>query len=551
MLRYRGRARLGRQLPPRVVPRARAQADRLILHPAIQVTPGSADSLRSQTESSWAADSRQPPPPFVLATDSETTIEPPPSGLEGLLLALAAEPLPWATAGPWTLLARDVEATSRRVVGRRLPLVPGHRNRSAAELARDGYVVRDDQPPGALIPLEVQPVDQALRALPPIDGPPTVLFVVPYLAIGGAERLLLDLIRGFPPDEVRALVVCLEPHAAERGQTLSEAWKASPWIFPLGDWLPREARIPALRHLLRRYRVETLFSWNPTTDLFDRLAELRRDVPGLRLLSQLFNHEGGWMDHYPQVLAADVDLHVAINRQIEAVWAERFQISADRITCIHHAVSLPPPLAEPERLERRRERRQQLGIPESALVVGSFLRLHPQKRPLDILTVARRFSASDDSQSGTVYFLLAGDGPSSARVDAELERQPLPNLIRLPMQEDPEPLFDALDLCLMTSAYEGLPVFLLEGMARELPVVAPAVGDVPLLLADGGGTVVPRPGVIDDYVEAIRSYRDPAVRHPAGRVARLRIEKDFSLPRYVDRYRRAIFGPTESEGGPS
>ena len=109
------------------------------------------------------------------------------------------------------------------------------------------------------------------------------------------------------------------------------------------------------------------------------------------------------------------------------------------------------------------------------------------------------------------------------------------------MQPDATPLYDALDLCLMTSDFEGLPVFLLDGLARGIPCVATAVGDIPLMLRDGGGRVVARPGDLDALAAAVRSLLDTDARTEEGERGRRSLTTRFGLDRYIQSYESVIF----------
>jgi glycosyltransferase involved in cell wall biosynthesis len=227
---------------------------------------------------------------------------------------------------------------------------------------------------------------------------------------------------------------------------------------------------------------------------------------------------------------------VAVNRPIaEALVADR-GVPPDRVVTIHHAVAMPPVVTLEVRSERRRARRRELGLPEDSLVVGTFIRMHPQKRPMDVVAVARRLTGRG------VHFLLVGGGSLDVRLDRELAARPVPNLTRLPLRDDTDDLYDALDLCLLTSAYEGLPVFLLDGLARGVPCVATDVGEVAELLADGGGVVVERPGDIGALAAAILSLAAPETRTAEGERGRAAVQARFGLERYVASYERAIFG---------
>lgn len=391
-----------------------------------------------------------------------------------------------------------------------------------------------DTPPGSMVRQPVRPVDRVLAGLPPVDGPRTALLLLPSLAVGGAERLLYDLLAGLG-DRYRTLVATTEPHLAFLGQTVDRCRELTPHVYTLGDWLPREAHRSAVLHLLRRWRVETLVSWNGTVLFYDLAPELARRPDRPRIVAQLFDHRGGWTAHHGPRLVRAVDVHLAVNTPIARTLERDHGVPHERIATVHHGVPLPEPPDGAERERRRRERRTELGLPDDAVVVGTFIRMHRQKRPLDVVRLARRLAGEG------FHFLLAGGGPLDGRLDAELARDRPPNLTRLPMRRDPERLYDAVDVCLMTSSYEGLPVFLLDGLARALPAVAPAVGDVPLLLAGGGGLVVRRPGDVDGLAAALRALADPEVRRMAGARGRATVAERFSVERFVRDCEAVIF----------
>jgi len=116
-----------------------------------------------------------------------------------------------------------------------------------------------------------------------------------------------------------------------------------------------------------------------------------------------------------------------------------------------------------------------------------------------------------------------------------------PNLRRLPMRKDALPLFDAIDICLLTSEFEGLPVFLLEGLARGIPCVATDVGDTRTLLSGGGGVLVERVGDLDGMERGIEALADPERRRREGVLGRKTVEARFSREEFLRRYEEVIF----------
>ncbi len=560
VLKYRLTA--GKNAPARVVFRPARPAPPLE-HPVIGVVPppglGPADLeaiLARQTEDSLTIlDEDNDSTPFFWAPSTGAGIEP--CRMESLLIAAAALDVGVALGGraaPGDAPGRpdDVDPTNLALLRRPRPGTGDHPVRGvlvpeitaetptrpvAPAVHRSGpCLLGAEGGPGRVIRAPVTDVERRLAAIPAAPGPPAALFLLPYLAVGGAENLLFDLIGGLGDDR-RILVVTLDPHRAELGQTVDRCRELTPHTYTLGDWAPREARIGALRHLIRRWSVGTLVSWNGTVDFYDHALELRRTSPGLRILTQLYNHRGGWFARTTRRHLRELDGHLAVNRPIAEALIAR-GAPAERVHLIHHGVRIPEPVPEELRLRRRTERRRELGLPEERIVVGTFIRLHRQKRPLDIIRLARRMAGT------AFHFLLVGGGPEDDAVDAEIRRDPPPNLTRLPLHPDPTPLYDALDLCLMTSEYEGLPVFLLDGAVREIPCIATAVGEIPELLAEGGGRLIDRPGDLDAFETALRSLEEPEVRRREGAAARRRVVERFGLERSVENYRRVIFPET-------
>ena len=482
--------------------------------------------------------------------------------VEAMLMAAAAEDLSWVAAGwsppapgpfgPSGIVLRDPETpevahlllrhpssagTHRTpVVGRALPHITSAQRCGglvpiATHVPSAGpHRLRPDAARNAVVPCPCLPVDEILAGLPEVDGPPTALFLLPFLAVGGAERLLFELMEGIGA-RYRLLVVTTDPHLEDLGQTVDRARQLTPQVYTLGDWLPRDAVPSALRHLLRRWQVQSLVCWNGSVLFYDEAVELRRTFPRLAIVNQLFNHRGGWIEHLSPSVVRAVDTQIAVNTPIARALTTEHGVAEDKVTTIHHAVGAPEPRDE----ARRARLRHELGVADDTVVVGTFIRMHPQKRPLDVISLARKMNPEK------LHFLLVGGGPLDDVVDAEIARDPPPNLTRWPLHEDATPLYDAIDLCLMTSDFEGLPVFLLDGLARGIPCVATAVGDIELLLRDGGGRVVEHPGDLEALAAAVGTYIDADRRREDGEIGRRSVTERFGLDRYIAAYEDAIF----------
>jgi glycosyltransferase involved in cell wall biosynthesis len=166
---------------------------------------------------------------------------------------------------------------------------------------------------------------------------------------------------------------------------------------------------------------------------------------------------------------------------------------------------------------RRRQTRTELGIPDDAVVALSVGTLTPEKDHANLLEAVSRLNGKDNG----IVFLIAGQGPLADELAQMAARLKLSDRVRLLGRRlDVPALLEASDIFVAPSAWEGLPVALLEAMAAGVPCVATDVGGVPELLQHGvtGVLVPPRdPEALARGIEALSS--DASARERIGRAA--------------------------------
>ena len=114
-----------------------------------------------------------------------------------------------------------------------------------------------------------------------------------------------------------------------------------------------------------------------------------------------------------------------------------------------------------------------------------------------------------------------GDGADRSRLETLLEETRLAGSVELAgFQSNVESWLERSRLFVMTSASEGLPLAIIEAMLCGLPVVAPAVGDIPDLIVDGRNGFLFEPGDVGSCVEALRRAQAVGDTGAMGRIAR-------------------------------
>lgn len=136
----------------------------------------------------------------------------------------------------------------------------------------------------------------------------------------------------------------------------------------------------------------------------------------------------------------------------------------------------------------RAEARAELGLDPSRIVIGLIGRLRPEKRhelALEALAMLRQ--ADHD-----VALCCVGDGPRRDELQRLASQLGVAShVVWAGERPNAGRLVRAFDVAVLCSAYEGMPLAALEVLVAGVPLVATAVGSLPLLLAQGGGRLVP------------------------------------------------------------
>lgn len=379
----------------------------------------------------------------------------------------------------------------------------------------------------------------ALRpATPPVRSL-RVLILTWVLARGGAERWLVELLKGLRQADIHTVTVACDPGRHELG---GEALATTDEVWPLGDLVDGGSLPDAFLRVAERRREELFYC--ASTYLLPRvLPQLRARRPDLRTVLHIHCAED--IDG-PRLQRVDpfVDRYVALSPSL-AQSLVREGVAEERI-------DIRPLGIDVGRFEHAPKRRT--GQPLRVLSVG---RAVDQKDPLLLCAVARELV-----QRGVrdITFTLVGDGPLLPEVRAYVATHGLSSVVALPGSVPSDPHYRRADVLLLTSRYEGVPLVLFEAWAAGLPVVMSVerTGVEGLLLHEHNGLVVPRrsPATYADALLRLRDDEDLRLRMgTAAFHERNRFDIDDARKAFVDLFhqvaRQTLGAPSPSASSPA
>ena len=364
---------------------------------------------------------------------------------------------------------------------------------------------------------------------------PAILCVVPWLDIGGAEQVVLQIVRGLSDRFSFAVVATL---AADHNRA-AEFREATPWVYHLPPSTVDPGRF--LADLAAIHGIQGI--------LVSSSEAGYRALPALKqggLWTADIVHNTAPEGHLEQSIGSDrhLDFHFACGRVQAEALRKAAGVPASRIRTVWTSVDATGRF-DPQRYEARRDAlRAEFGLESRDVVLAYVGRFSIEK---DVpLFVAAASEIIRRNPGGRIRALIAGDGPELLRVEKAIEQEEVWNEVRLlgDSRRVPE-ILAVSDYLLLTSKTEGSPLTLLEAMSLERIVMTTAVGNVREVIDDGvNGFVVEGrdPAAFADRFDEIR--RDPErerrMRQAARRTILERFEESRMLAAYAEVFHAAL-----------
>lgn len=353
-------------------------------------------------------------------------------------------------------------------------------------------------------------------------SPIPVLHLIKSLGRGGAETLLVETLNSHDKEKFKFHFIYFLPW---KNQLVAELELAGGIVsnVPAENNLQIIFKFNAIIRYIRKYNIQLIHCHLPWAGFLGRLIHYKTGIPVIysehnkqeryhfltRLVNKLtFNAQS-------MVIAVSNDVKLSIQQHIHPKIPVKIifnGINTDKFRR-NDAAGL--------------KIRAYLGIANDAKVIGSLGVFRSQKRIDYWLELFSKLHAIYPSLRG----ILVGDGPFKQEIIAKRKQLCLEDVVFLPgIQTNAVDWYSAMDIFMMTSEFEGLPLSLLEAMSCECAVVATNAGGIKEVLANGINGFTADVNDWQDLLHPLKQLiADPSLVQEVSVAARARVIKSFSI----------------------
>ncbi len=361
---------------------------------------------------------------------------------------------------------------------------------------------------------------------------PRILHCHSTFSAGGKERRAVRLMNAFGRN-LEHTVVSAMPEQLGARELLDRSVRVQfPDDFPSLTGRPTPGRLVAIAQEMRGYDLILTYNWGAMD------AVMAHTVFAAQFgLPPLIHHEDGFNEDearqlkfsrnwYRRIALGRASSLVVPSTVLERIAIETWNQPRGRVVRIPNGIDTTafgkPPRPGGLRVVKR----------EGERWVGTLAGLRPVKQ---LPRLVEAFSRLPEEW----HLVILGEGPEHSVIREAATDRDIAHRVHLPgAVSDPASVIGLFDIFALSSQSEQFPLSVVEAMAAGLPVAAPDVGDIRMVVATGNAAYISPPGDTAALGEALNQLAaDPAERAEIGAANKARARDLYDEAQMIERYR--------------
>ena len=375
-----------------------------------------------------------------------------------------------------------------------------------------------------------------------------VMWLIPWLRMGGADKFNLDAIAGLSGQGFENYVLTTSASGNEWKQRFEEFTDE---LFFMADFLDPANYMEFISYFIQSRDIDVIMLSN-SYDGYYMLPWIRQQFPDVAIVDYVHMEEWYWQaGGYARTsgaLSRITEKTFVCNSRTRNVLIDSFGRDPESVDCLYIGVDHNTFSREQESAGYLHEL---LKLPEERSVILFPCRLHHQKRPFMMLDIAEGVRKVFPQ----IAFVIAGDGVLQEELVEKIKSRGLQNTVYcIGATEKIRACYRDSAVTLICSLKEGLALTAYESLAMGIPVVSSDVGGQGDLIGSNVGALIPLRQAeedilrekydseeIDAYVTNIcRILQDSNLYEQLSKNGRKKILEGFTVQKMVETLSREL-----------
>lgn len=357
--------------------------------------------------------------------------------------------------------------------------------------------------------------------------PIPVLHIIKSLGRGGAEMLLPETLTKHDKNRFQFHYIYFLPWKNQMVEAIKKAG-GTVTCFSAKNNAGILAKIGRLVAYVKRHSIRLIHCHMPWAGIVGRIVGKLTNTPVVYTEHNLWERYHKLTYHLNKLSFGYQQKVIAVSGDVARSIHKNYGKKSPNVQVVMNGVNTSKFIRY---LVTGKDIREELNIPSGAIVIGITCVFRVQKRLTTWLEIAARLH---ENYPGT-HFIIVGDGVLKEEIFKKAEQLSMKGYLHfVGLQAEIRPYLKAMDIFMMSSEFEGLPIALLEAMSMECMPACTSAGGIPELITDSeNGILVPVDKPMELASRLAACLEKPAEVKRMAKAARETVINQFSMQQMV------------------
>lgn len=312
-----------------------------------------------------------------------------------------------------------------------------------------------------------------------------LLFIVPWLITGGADRFNLNLVKGLDKEKYSITILTTEPNK----NTLRQEFEKYATVYDLTSFLNQKFWLAFVNYIIKKENINVILNSNSKFgySILPYLKANNTNIPIIDYvhMEEWYNRNGGY-SRYSTMLESVIDRTLVCNENSKNILCDYFSRNKNEIQTVY--IGVDEEEFNPEKYNKEEILKKNNIEKDKKFIFSYICRISEQKRPMLLLEIIKKLK----EKRNDFKVLVVGDGNLLSKMKAKASNLGLTeNIMFLGNIENTEEIYKVSDLTINCSIKEGLALTSYESLSMGVPVISSDVGGQKELINEDVGAIVP------------------------------------------------------------